>query len=259
MPPGLYQYSIIVSTPQREMKFTAPSKERHDIWLNVGIHFFIIFTGILHDIRLCNSLIHVPPPTSSHLEAVSLCLRARCPLRCQKWKKVGTHRLFLVALKAGEVGVSLSIPPPVDGAARLSFPSAVPLANAPERQPWSTYDGPSAMSARRTALRRSGPSSTSPTVWTTTRIWTSSSMRTPCLMEGSRAWRMFVHAVTVDTPLVITIHIIIHTTQSSCNLSPHREHLPAMQADTSRPRKTPLGLSRHQAGRCAPVPVARTD
>lgn len=45
MPPGLYQYSIIVSTPQREMKFTAPTKERHDIWfsvcitlINLGLH-----------------------------------------------------------------------------------------------------------------------------------------------------------------------------------------------------------------------------
>ncbi|KAJ6472662.1 coiled-coil protein [Mycena vulgaris] len=35
MPPGLYQYSVVVSTPQREMKITAPTKERHDIWLNV--------------------------------------------------------------------------------------------------------------------------------------------------------------------------------------------------------------------------------
>ncbi|KAJ7599498.1 meiotic cell cortex C-terminal pleckstrin homology-domain-containing protein, partial [Mycena floridula] len=34
MPPGLYQYSVVVSTPQREMKFTAPTKERHDLWLN---------------------------------------------------------------------------------------------------------------------------------------------------------------------------------------------------------------------------------
>ncbi|KAH9478703.1 Anucleate primary sterigmata protein A [Psilocybe cubensis] len=34
MPPGLHQYSVIVSTPQREMKITAPTKERHDIWLN---------------------------------------------------------------------------------------------------------------------------------------------------------------------------------------------------------------------------------
>ncbi|KAI0051353.1 hypothetical protein FA95DRAFT_1534854 [Auriscalpium vulgare] len=34
LPPGLYQYSVIVSTPQREMKITAPTKERHDIWLN---------------------------------------------------------------------------------------------------------------------------------------------------------------------------------------------------------------------------------
>ncbi|KAG6873178.1 hypothetical protein C0995_001788 [Termitomyces sp. Mi166 len=34
MPPGICQYSVIVSMPQREMKFTAPNKERHDIWLN---------------------------------------------------------------------------------------------------------------------------------------------------------------------------------------------------------------------------------
>ncbi|KAI0760078.1 hypothetical protein C8Q74DRAFT_1293828 [Fomes fomentarius] len=34
MPPGIHQYSMIVSTPQREMKFTAPTKERHDIWYN---------------------------------------------------------------------------------------------------------------------------------------------------------------------------------------------------------------------------------
>jgi hypothetical protein len=35
MPPGLYQYSVVISTAQREMKITAPTKERHDIWLNV--------------------------------------------------------------------------------------------------------------------------------------------------------------------------------------------------------------------------------
>jgi Meiotic cell cortex C-terminal pleckstrin homology len=35
MPPGLHQYSIVVYTPQREMKFTAPTKERHDIWFRV--------------------------------------------------------------------------------------------------------------------------------------------------------------------------------------------------------------------------------
>ncbi|KAF7426385.1 hypothetical protein PC9H_008753 [Pleurotus ostreatus] len=34
MPPGLYQYSVVVSTPHREMKITAPTKERHEIWLN---------------------------------------------------------------------------------------------------------------------------------------------------------------------------------------------------------------------------------
>ena len=40
MPPGLYQYSVIISTPQREMKVTAPTKERHDIWLNVRYFSF---------------------------------------------------------------------------------------------------------------------------------------------------------------------------------------------------------------------------
>ncbi|KIM23667.1 hypothetical protein M408DRAFT_252856 [Serendipita vermifera MAFF 305830] len=34
MPPGLHHYSVIVTTANREMKFTAPTKERHDIWFN---------------------------------------------------------------------------------------------------------------------------------------------------------------------------------------------------------------------------------
>lgn len=42
MPPGLYQYSVVISTPQREMKITAPTKERHDIWLSVRLFYFII-------------------------------------------------------------------------------------------------------------------------------------------------------------------------------------------------------------------------
>lgn len=37
MPPGLHQYSVVVTTANREMKFTAPTKERHDIWYNVGL------------------------------------------------------------------------------------------------------------------------------------------------------------------------------------------------------------------------------
>ncbi len=39
MPPELYQYSVVVSTPHREMKITAPTKDRHDIWLNVNLIF----------------------------------------------------------------------------------------------------------------------------------------------------------------------------------------------------------------------------
>lgn len=35
-PPGLYTKSIIVSTPGREIQFTAPTKERHDLWMSVS-------------------------------------------------------------------------------------------------------------------------------------------------------------------------------------------------------------------------------
>ena len=40
MPPGLYQYSVVISMPQREMKITTPTRERHDIWLNVRLFSF---------------------------------------------------------------------------------------------------------------------------------------------------------------------------------------------------------------------------
>lgn len=36
LPPGIFHKSVIVSTPQREMKFTAASEERHEIWLSVS-------------------------------------------------------------------------------------------------------------------------------------------------------------------------------------------------------------------------------
>ncbi|KAF8492517.1 hypothetical protein JB92DRAFT_3002848 [Gautieria morchelliformis] len=49
MPPGLHQYSVVVSTPQREMKITAPTKERHDIWLN-ALNYLLArpSTGLAH-------------------------------------------------------------------------------------------------------------------------------------------------------------------------------------------------------------------
>lgn len=52
MPPGLYQYSVIVSTPQREMKITAPTKERHDIWLNASRRPFASYGRCNTDERL---------------------------------------------------------------------------------------------------------------------------------------------------------------------------------------------------------------
>ncbi|KAI0332880.1 hypothetical protein GY45DRAFT_1432849 [Cubamyces sp. BRFM 1775] len=47
MPPGIHQYSVIVSTPQREMKFTAPTKERHDIWYN-ALTYLLTRPGQMH-------------------------------------------------------------------------------------------------------------------------------------------------------------------------------------------------------------------
>jgi hypothetical protein len=37
MPLGLYQYSVVISTSKRETKITVPTKDRHDIWLNVSL------------------------------------------------------------------------------------------------------------------------------------------------------------------------------------------------------------------------------
>ena len=55
MPPGIHQYSVIVSTPQREMKFTAPTKERHDIWYNVSHYFVRRCAYLIASNRLCNT------------------------------------------------------------------------------------------------------------------------------------------------------------------------------------------------------------
>ena len=35
-PPGLFNKSIIVATPGREIQFTAPNQERHDLWMQVS-------------------------------------------------------------------------------------------------------------------------------------------------------------------------------------------------------------------------------
>ena len=58
MPPGLYQYSVVVSTPQREMKITAPTKERHDIWLDVRLSFLFFFFHVKFDLSVGSE---IPP------------------------------------------------------------------------------------------------------------------------------------------------------------------------------------------------------
>ena len=36
-PPGMHQNSLLVKTPGREIKLTAPTKERHDMWYTVRL------------------------------------------------------------------------------------------------------------------------------------------------------------------------------------------------------------------------------
>ncbi|TFY75574.1 hypothetical protein EWM64_g8438 [Hericium alpestre] len=59
MPPGLYQYSVIVSTPQREMKISAPTKERHDIWLN-ALKYLLARPGAATGASPANGSVHPP-------------------------------------------------------------------------------------------------------------------------------------------------------------------------------------------------------
>ena len=35
-PPGLHHQSIVIITPGRDIQFTAPNEERHDLWLSVS-------------------------------------------------------------------------------------------------------------------------------------------------------------------------------------------------------------------------------
>ncbi|KAI0822893.1 hypothetical protein BC628DRAFT_1521193 [Trametes gibbosa] len=65
MPPGIHQYSVIVSTPQREMKFTAPTKERHDIWYN-ALTYLLTRPGQMHGMSAGNT---GPAPPMSPMSA----------------------------------------------------------------------------------------------------------------------------------------------------------------------------------------------
>jgi hypothetical protein len=49
-PPGLFRKSIVVSTPGRDIQFTAPDQERHDLWMSVCIYLCdkaVLMAGII--------------------------------------------------------------------------------------------------------------------------------------------------------------------------------------------------------------------
>ncbi|EJD41972.1 hypothetical protein AURDEDRAFT_115234 [Auricularia subglabra TFB-10046 SS5] len=70
-PPGLYPYSVVVSTPQREMKFTAPTKERHDIWFN-ALKYLLARPNPQAPASGPGNAIHAPssPTTPHHIRVV---------------------------------------------------------------------------------------------------------------------------------------------------------------------------------------------
>ncbi|KAI9441435.1 hypothetical protein H4582DRAFT_2206842 [Lactarius indigo] len=63
LPPGLHQYSVVVSTPFREMKFTAPTKERHDIWLN-ALQYLLTRPGGMSAMNGLNGTNQGPGPST---------------------------------------------------------------------------------------------------------------------------------------------------------------------------------------------------
>ena len=62
MPPSLYQYSIVILTSHQEMKITALTRERHEIWLNVSNAWDWFWDLVNHLIRLLNTcfLVWIP-------------------------------------------------------------------------------------------------------------------------------------------------------------------------------------------------------
>lgn len=70
MPPGLYQYSLIVTTRERELKFTPASKERHDIWLN-ALRYLLSRANPANLMSPANQTIvpRSPPSSNGHLDA----------------------------------------------------------------------------------------------------------------------------------------------------------------------------------------------
>ncbi|KAF8885292.1 meiotic cell cortex C-terminal pleckstrin homology-domain-containing protein [Infundibulicybe gibba] len=62
VPSGSYQYSVVVSI-QREMKITAPTKERHDIWLN-ALEYLLSWPSGMNVTSPANSLAVPPSPVS---------------------------------------------------------------------------------------------------------------------------------------------------------------------------------------------------
>ncbi|KAF8886994.1 meiotic cell cortex C-terminal pleckstrin homology-domain-containing protein [Infundibulicybe gibba] len=63
VPSGSYQYSVVVSI-QREMKITAPTKERHDIWLNVSPFHLAALEYLLSWPSGMNNIAVPPSPAS---------------------------------------------------------------------------------------------------------------------------------------------------------------------------------------------------
>ncbi|KAG8882348.1 hypothetical protein FRB97_008362 [Tulasnella sp. 331] len=98
VPPGIHQYSIVVSTPQRDMKFTAMSKERHDIWFKA-----------LNYLLIRPSTVPVAEPSREQLQPPA------SPMRHRKFStEVGSNGTYMTSpqsVRSVHSGHSYSITP----------------------------------------------------------------------------------------------------------------------------------------------------
>jgi Meiotic cell cortex C-terminal pleckstrin homology len=230
MPLGLYQYSVVVSTAQREMKFTAPTKERHDIWFNVRkcIYLCPLVLIVVCRLSITSSL---DPPSHQYLGAVLLSApppQTILGCRHQRLPIVKRQPRARVANAVGEAltrarPVRTGTPPLVPSAVSLaSQPTQPPSASAPEHPLQNTCVGMESLAAPAV------PTTKCLIRWDTTRTSTSKSTRMIPRPRASKAWRMcglavmdFMMLVLFRVADTITITITIMITRCPrCHHSP---------------------------------------
>ena len=205
MPPGIYQYSVVVTTPHREMKFTAPTKERHDIWVNVSVLCLrCLYAQIDEFDRLCNISSHALAPMQVHHRTESRhSVLSRTKLNSRKPSILVILRPLL-ALKASAVSEQVGqVSARIRGRPHLAGSGVIPSSrtvvvrseSGRARPQWNTCDGAAQMV--RAVLQGTTNKFQCSRM---RRISSSNSTETRCQTKASRAWRTFVRVVMDGTP-----------------------------------------------------------